>query len=448
MMTKINFKKIYKENGNIIKNVIGSLFVRGGALVVSLLLLPAYIRFFNGKTVLGVWYTILSILNWVLMFDLGLGHGLRNKLPEAIACNDADSIKSYICSTYCSTVFITGILSIIGVAIINVLNWNSIINVDNSLVSGKTLKTTIIIVFIGIMFQFILKLVTSILYALQKAAIVNFLTMLSNVIILISLYLIPSSTTEENLINMAFINVMAVNVPLLVTSIIVFSTVLKDYFPSIHDFSKQAAFQVLNIGVTFLWLQLTFMVISSTNEFLISFLTSPDAVVEYQVYFKIYNAISGVFVLALTPIWSAVTKAQIEKKYSWITKLYRILLWGAAAIFVVELGIIPIFQKLVDLWLGNATIKISSLTALIFAVSSIIFMVHNVNTSIGNGMSFFKVQTIWMTFAAVIDIPLAWILVKVTGGWIGVVIANILALLPFEIIQPIRLMRYLDNRRQ
>jgi O-antigen/teichoic acid export membrane protein len=272
--------------------------------------------------------------------------------------------------------------------------------------------------------------------------------MLSNVIILISLYLIPSSTTEENLINMAFINVMAVNVPLLVTSIIVFSTVLKDYFPSIHDFSKQAAFQVLNIGVTLLWLQLTFMVISSTNEFLISFLTSPDAVVEYQVYFKIYNAISGVFVLALTPIWSAVTKAQIEKKYSWITKLYRILLWGAAAIFVVELGIIPIFQKLVDLWLGNATIKISSLTALIFAVSSIIFMVHNVNTSIGNGMSFFKVQTIWMTFAAVIDIPLAWILVKVTGGWIGVVIANILALLPFEIIQPIRLMRYLDNRRQ
>ena len=448
MMTISNLKRIYKENSNIIKNIIGSLFVRGGALVVSFLLLPAYIRFFNGKTVLGVWYTILSILNWVLMFDLGLGHGLRNKLPEALASNDADSVKSYICSTYCSTVFITGILSIIGIVIINILNWNSIINVDSSLISGNVLKTTIMIIFIGIMLQFILKLVTSILYALQKAAVVNLLTMLSNVIILVSLYLIPSSTIEDNLINMAFINVAAANIPLLVSSIIVFRTTLRDYFPSIHDFSKQAAMQILNIGVTLLWLQLTFMVISSTNEFLISFLTDPDSVVEYQVYYKIYNVISGVFALALTPIWSAVTKAKIENKYEWIKKTYRILLLGAAAIFVVELGIIPIFQKLVDLWLGNATIKISSVTALIFAVSSTIFMVHNVNTSIGNGMSFFRPQMVWMTVAAVIDVPLAWLLVKVTGGWVGVVIANILALLPFEIIQPIRLIKYLDNHRQ
>ena len=40
-----------------------------------------------------------------------------------------------------------------------------------------------------------------------------------------------------------------------------------------------------------------------------------------------------------------------------------------------------------------------------------------------------------MTFAAVIDIPLAWLLVRITGSWVGIIIANILALLPFEIIE-------------
>ena len=52
------------DNDKIVyRNVIGAFIVKGGALFISLFTLPAYINFFNNDVVLGVWYTILSLLN-------------------------------------------------------------------------------------------------------------------------------------------------------------------------------------------------------------------------------------------------------------------------------------------------------------------------------------------------------------------------------------------------
>ena len=62
---------IFDHNRQVIKNMLGAFLVKGASLVVSLILLPMYIRFFNDKTSLGLWYTILSVLNWVTLFGIG-----------------------------------------------------------------------------------------------------------------------------------------------------------------------------------------------------------------------------------------------------------------------------------------------------------------------------------------------------------------------------------------
>lgn len=69
------------------------------------------------------------------------------------------------------------------------------------------------------------------------------------------------------------------------------------------------------MGIALLWLQIVFMVVSSANEFLISNFTAPEYVVEYQAYFKIFKTAAMIISLALTPVWSAVTKAQAQKNY-------------------------------------------------------------------------------------------------------------------------------------
>ena len=438
-------RKIIRSNLNIFMNILGAFIVKGGSMILSLFLLPAYIHFFGNKNILGVWYTILSILNWVLMFDLGIGNGLRNKLPEALVKKDNEKARSLVSSTYISTIIIVLVIGIIGFFIIHFLDWNSLLNVSADDLQPGVLKKAIRIAFFGIIIQFVLKLITSVLYAIQKSAFVNFLTLLSNCIIFIIISLLPASNAQDGIVLISYINILAVNLPLLIATIVLFWGKLRKMRPSFRFFDLSITKDVLGIGLTLLWLQLVFMIISSTNEFLISAFCGPADVVEYQVYFKIYNSIASVFSLMLVPIWSAVTKAQVERRFIWIKKAYQLLIGLAGMILIIGIGISFVLQPVVNLWLKEGSIVVKQMYAIIFAFSSYVFVIHIVNTSIGNGMSFFKPQTIFMTFAAVIDIPLAWIFVRIFGGWIGIVIANIVALLPFEIAEPIFFFGYINR---
>lgn len=425
------------QNKLVLMNMIGAFGVRGVSLCLSLFTMPAYIRYFQNQTVLGIWYTIVSVLNWVMYFDLGLGNGLRNKLPKALAVKDKKLIKQYISTTYITMTVLVLALSIIGIIGIPLLDWNKILNVSKSLADNRTLYICVLIVFLGIMLQFVLKLVTSTLYALQRSAIVNFMTLCSSILTLVALYILPTSTLEINLWRMSVINVVAMTLPYLIVSFFVYGKMLDGAYPSLSFFNKSLVSEVLKIGVSLLWLQLVFMIISSTNEYLISFFTSPDYVVDYQAYYKVFKTGAMLFSLALTPIWSAVTKAQAQKNYQWIIKTYKLFLVATLGCVAIEFCIVPFLQPFMNIWLGVGTIEVRTAYAITFVFSGSIFVLHNVNTAIGNGISYFKIQMIWMTFAAVIDIPLSYLFVRITGSWIGIVIANILALLPYEVLAPI-----------
>ena len=434
-----------KNNRNILVNILGAFLVKGGSMLLTLFLLPAYLKFFGNDDILGIWYTILSIINWVLVFDLGIGNGLRNKLPKALADKNDREAKTLVSSTYFSSAAVVVFLGIIGSIVIHLINWNQILNIDENALSAATLTYAIQIVFIGVLIQFVLKLVTSILYAIQRSGLVNFLTLLSNVIIFIVIKILPPGDTESSLIAISYFNILAVNLPLLVASMILFLGKLKAVRPSLKFWSKETTKAVLKIGLTLLWLQLIFMVISSTNEFLITAFCSPAAVVEYQVYFKIFNSVAAICSLVLIPIWSAVTKAQVEKRYDWIKKTYKLLLGLSILALLVLLAIVLVLQPVVNFWLKEDAITVTTTYGVIFALSGFIFLVHNVNTAIGNGFSYFKPQIVLMTLAAVLDIPLAWVFVQLTGGMIGVVLANIIVLLPFEILEPIFFFRYINK---
>ncbi|RHT61998.1 hypothetical protein DW748_13240 [Ruminococcus sp. AM28-41] len=443
-MTKQKILNISSQNKTVILNMFGAFVVKGLSLFLSLFTMPAYIRFFQNQTVLGVWFTIVSVLNWILYFDLGLGNGLRNMLPDAIEKKDDKKVKELISTTYLTMTVLVIALAVLGLLFIPRLNWNNIFNVSVELVDNAVLINCAFIVYFGILLQFIVKLVSSVLYALQQSALVNLMSLTSSTLIVVALVIMPSSSMETNLYTMAYVNVIAMSLPYIIISFWVYGKRLKKAFPSLKSFNKDYVNDIIKIGFSLFWLQIVFMIISSTNEFMISNFTSPDYVVEYQAYYKVFKIGSMVFSLALTPIWSAVTKAQINKNFKWIKKVYKIFLAASFVCLLMELAVVPVLQPLMDIWLGKGTIATSMLAGIVFAFSGTIFVIHNVNTSIGNGISYFKVQMIWMTFAAAIDIPFSYFMVQITGSWIGIVVANVIALLPYEILAPIYTMKKLD----
>ena len=176
---RLNSKFTNENDKVVVKNIVAAFMVKGSSLILSIFTLPAYLRYFDNQVVLGLWFTILSVMSWIFSFDLGIGNGLRNKLVEAIVNNDKNGIKRYISSAYIIIAVMTLAMITVGLYIISLLNWNSIFNVNPSLISKEALLFALRCVFIGMMFQFSLNLISSVLYALQKSAINNFILLIT-----------------------------------------------------------------------------------------------------------------------------------------------------------------------------------------------------------------------------------------------------------------------------
>ena len=438
------------ENDRIVyKNVFGAFLVKGGALIVTLLTLPAYIRFFNNNEVLGLWYTILSLLNWILNFDLGIGNGLRNHLTTSLSVNDKEATRKYISSAYFSVGGIVTAASVAFAVLIKYVNLNSVMNITEAEVSPEQLRTAVIIVFIGVMAQFWLKLINSVLYALQKSSVNNFLVLCTNTMVLLVAMIYPSGNNAENVIVMAIVHALAVALPLIVASVIVFLGRLRYAIPRWRWVSAGHTKRVLSLGGVFFLVQIAYMVIMSTNEFLITRMAGNSYVVDYQAYYKLFSLGSTLFALAMTPIWSAITKAKAENNLLWIGGAYKKLLLLCLVFSVVEVLLIPMSGPIMTVWLGaDAIPEINYTTCFLFSILGCLMMLNSVMSSIANGLGELKVQAIAFFVGAVLKIPLSYLFIYITGSWTGVLLANIVCMAMYCVAQPLFIKKYLSFKEE
>ena len=428
---------VIKKEKNLSVNIIGAFFVKGASMLLSLFTMPAYIRYFQDNVVLGIWYTMLSVLTWITMFDLGIGNGLRNKLAESLAKEDRESSREYISSSYIIIIAVSCVLAFAFAIANRFINWNSFLNVSEMIIDRSVLRKGMAIIIFGIFLRFILGLINSILYALQRSAVNNFLVFVTNLAIFIYVSIAPTEDVRTNLLNLSFWQVVLTNLPLVIATVFVFIKPLRGLHPSPRFFKIEKAKSVLNMGLILLWLQVVAMVILSTHAFLITRFVGPEQVVEYNIYYKVFNSIASVVVLALTPIWSAVTKAQAEKNNPWISKLYKVLLSLPAVTLFLGVMALPVLQWFFNFWLKENSVAVNYLKAITMIAFNVAFVMHYVNTNVNNGLSMFKTQLIWMTIGAVLMVPLSRLLCYVTGDWTGVIIGCTISILPYEVVQPV-----------
>jgi len=430
----------------LVKNVSGSFVIKGIAIIIGLFTMPAYMSYFSNQTVLGVWFTLISILNWILSFDLGIGNGLRNNLVRVLAEKNHEGIRKYISSAYIILGFISSTIAIIGYVCLEFINWNNVLGISPEVVSNSTLLLVVRLLFIGVILQFFLRIIVSILYAMQKTVLPSILTLTSTILLLSFMAIYDGSNIEQNIITLAVVNILTVNIPLLGTTIVLFLTKLRYSIPSFRYYVKDYAYSIVKLGGGFFFIQIMFMIITSTNQILITWFHGPKHVVEYLVYFKLFNLFVTLFSLIANPIWSAVSKAHVEKKYTWISKVYKYLNYISVLGLCACLCLSLVLQIVVNLWLGENTITVNYGYAICFAVDSAIMIYILAVTSIANGVGQLKPQLVCNTIVAILKIPLVYTLSQYIESWISIVIVNIIIMLPCAIIQSIIINNFLKKK--
>ena len=408
-------KKMYK-------NTAAMIGIRGISMILTLISAPIMLHHVD-RADYGVLLTLTSIVGWVGYMDIGLGNGLRNKLPEFVANNDFNSAKKIVSSYYATLAIYVALIITVFLIISPFVDWLEVLNSPTS--DAKEIRELTNVVFIAFCIQFLLGLLNSILFAYQMPAFQSLFTFAGQALALIALIIQVFVFNITSVLQIGAVNSIIPPLVLFCGSIGLFRTKLRKIAPSLKYIDLKSVGGILGLGMKFFVLQMITIVLFQANSIIIARVVNPEAVVEYNLAFKYVSLLTMIFTIVITPVWSATTDAYIRNDFTWIKK--TISFSQKVCIISIIIGILMLFVSkfIYGIWLGKDAIDISySTTGLILLYISF-EMLYKVYGTIINGTGKVFAQMILTGIIAIIYIPLALLL---GSSWelSGVLIANVI----------------------
>ncbi len=398
------------------KNVFGSFIVRGISILISLILVPLTIGYVSSE-LYGIWLTLATIISWASLFDLGFGNGLRNKVAECVAVKDWEKAKSYISTAYVYFAAVFLPLSLLFYIVCGLFNWCALLNVPDLYQELLVKVMRIVIVFFSI--TMIAKILSTVLAALQMNAMVGVIEMIGQLVILILTYCL-TITTSPSLVYLAWVISAGPFLVFVIASFWFYGIKYRKLCPSIRFIDTSLVTNVLNLGVKFFVMQISVIIMYQTMNILISHVSGPESVTEYNVIYKYISIPLMGISMIVAPLWSAFTDAYTLKDYDWMRQAYKKVI-RIFVLFVIVTFILTLISPIVFYyWLGDKVIIHRSLV-ITCAIYVMIMMWNSMHSALINGLSKIQLMLNCTIFGMIVDIPLAYVLGMVLGTQ-GVVI--------------------------
>lgn len=406
-------KKMYK-------NTVAMIGIRGVSMILTLISAPIMLHHVD-RADYGVLLTLTSIVGWVGYMDVGLGNGLRNKLPEFLAKGDFHSAKKIVSSCYVTLAIYVALIIVIFLMVSPFVDWLGVLNSPTS--DAGEIRELTNVVFIAFCIQFLFGLINSILFAYQMPAFQSLFTFVGQFVALIALVIQVYVFDVTSVLQIGAVNSIIPPLVLFWGSIGLFRTKLKEIAPSFKLFEFKSVGSILSLGLKFFVLQMITIVLFQANSIIIARVVSPEAVVEYNLAFKYVSLLTMIFTIVITPVWSATTDAYVRKDFEWINKTLSFSRKVCIASIFIGVLMVLASKFVYGMWLGRGSIDINySTTGLILLYISF-EMLYKVYGTIINGTGKVFAQIILTGIIAIIYIPLAIFLGNLCG-LSGVLIAN------------------------
>ncbi|KYP13048.1 oligosaccharide flippase family protein [Flavihumibacter sp. CACIAM 22H1] len=333
-----------------IRNIIGSLFVKGGSVFISLLLVPLTIKYVNA-TQYGIWLALSSIIAWFSFFDIGLGNGLKNKLAEALAKDNKELAKTLVSTTYAILCLLVVAFVVIFLVVHHFVNWSSVLSLPASM--EPELRNLISLVFVLFCLQFVLQTIVVILTAHQQVSTASFLSFLGNLLSLAIIFIL-TKTTEGNLL---YLGLAFSATPLVVyffSSVFYFKTRYKLIAPSFKSVNFSYSRTLMGLGVKFFIIQIAAIILYQTTNILLLKLYDADEVTSYNINYKYFGIITMVFSIVMSPFWVAFSDAYHKNDIPWIKQTINKLLkiWGLIAVGGLLMLLVSV--PVIKFWVGDS----------------------------------------------------------------------------------------------
>ena len=443
--TKYFSDKINSSSGrtkNIIKHIGWSALYKAGSVIISFLLVPLTITYLSNENY-GIWLTLSSFISWFTFLDVGLGKGLQNKFAEAKAREEYELAKAYVSCAYFTIGAVSLVLVLLFFLLNNYISWVQVFNASETLKSDLNILLPTIFAFFG--FQLVSKLIVSIYLADQHHSINIKIEFFTRIFSLLIVWVLIKTTDSSLLLYGCIFSALPLFV-LLTLNIIGFNGEYKGYRPSLALWKKEYLKDITGIGLDFFVIQISTLILFSTDNFIIAKLFSAADVVPYNVAFKYFSIIVMIYTIIITPYWSSITEAYTNKDFEWIkSSLGRLLkLWLPVPICLVIM--VALSDWFYTLWVGDK-VTVPFDLSISMAVFAMLMTFNMIYVNFINGVGKIKLQLYVGIFSMIINIPLSIYFSKTLQfGLSGVIMATCVSLIIQSILWPIQYFKIINGR--
>ena len=402
------------------KNVLYALITKFISVLLSLLIVPITLSYIN-KEEYGIWMIIASIIIWLNLFDIGIANGLRNKLAEAVAVKNIKLARIYISSSFAVITLISFLLFIIIYFTSAYINWQLIFNTKS--ITNLEFKNIIVGVSLFFCLDFIMRIFSSILQALQHYYINDIMNLSSQIFGILGILLLINFT-ESNLLLLCILFASKTSIITIFFSIYLFNSKLKKYKPNFSEIKIKLSLPLFNLGFKFYFIQILFLIITNSSLFLVAQFFGPTDVTVFNLGLQYMTFGSMVFILMINPYLSAFTESYTVNDYDWIKLTFKKINIILIFCSLVTIALIFMSDLFFYYWTDN---KISVPKALIvsFCIYAILNMVVSVYSLFLNAIAKIQIQIYVLLIQAIWFVPLSYLLFLNDFGLKSIVIVQI-----------------------
>jgi O-antigen/teichoic acid export membrane protein len=379
-----------------------SIFSKVIGVATALITVPLTLKYL-GTERYGLWMTISSVIAILGFSDLGIANGLLNGIAKAHGEDNRELARQYVSSAF---FFLTSISIIIGIGFTMAypwISWSAFFRVSSQQATSEAGPA--VAAFVGC---FLLGIPAGIVGRIQTGYQEGFAGTLwgsaGGVMGLLSILLVIRMHGSLMLLVLAM-----TGVPMLagvMQGVVVFKS-RPWLLPSWASVTAVVSKDLLRTGFAFFLLQLAMAVCYSSDNIVLARILGPEAVTQYSIPSRLFNQVTMISLVLLSPLWPAYGEALARQDTAWIRKTLRRSIALSVGISV-PLGLLLVVfgPWILRLWVGP---KINpSLTLLIgLGIWCVLASVSSTLATFLNGLSIMSFQVKVAMIASITNISLS-----------------------------------------
>lgn len=407
---------------------------------LSYISIPLFLKYLGEKDY-GLWMVIFSTISWIFMFDLGIGNGLRNRLTQCLVEGNISEAKKYITTGYIILSFIACIILILGILGVQIFNIKDLLSLDGY--SEVFLKKLILVVFIITVLNFIIGLYKVFYAAEHNSTVGNFSNLVFQGIFILALLILK----KLNLISLINIGIIYPGLNLIIGLILTvrYFKRHKELIPRFEYFDRNKIKSIGGTGIEFFIIQISMLVILTTDNIIITKLLGVEAVTPYNIVSKLFQIFLVFSGIVLTPLWTLFLDAYLKKDKKWIQNILKKLNFLYLVLCVGVFLTVILTPFITKVWLRKE-IEFPKYLILFWGIFILIRVYGDIYMYFVNGIGKIRLQTILYVSGALLNIPLSIYFVKSFNlGSSGVILATNISMLPLSIFIPIQVYKIIKK---